>query len=807
MKEYENLFWELFRADGEKEIKNIEETNNLLKNPDNWTPYGGDDTNFSVFDNQQPNPVSALIEKITNSIDSVLLKRCKLCDIDPMSKKAPQSMNKAVEKFFNITDGELGEITPKERKELSENIQLIATGEEKNPDILIFDNGEGQHPKNFPNTFLSIRKGNKNNIHFVQGQFNMGSTGAVVFCGDRRYQLIASKQNQKIFQKNKIYQNNPIGFTLIRRHNLTENEEQEKRYKNSWYEYFLINGEIPSFDINDLDIGLCDNIKFKTGAIIKLFSYTLPRGCMGTIRDGLYQELNQSLYKPALPFLLSDKREKYTSKKGIDQLIISGNDIRLRDVKDILEEEPFYAKFNSQSIGSVKIKVTLLKKGSDKKQQDNRKRRFIGRKSIIFTINGQVHAFYGSAKVKEWGFPYLKDSLLIHVDCTNIKINFRQDLFKADRYSFKETPKLDKLIDEIKNTLKSNLRLREANEKRKHQLLEGATDTNSINIIKNLLSKNPAKEDLINLLKSYGNSFEGENNKSKPKVKSKKEEKPVSSKRFPSIFKVDLPEKNGEKIKGIPLGGKGIIKFETNVQNDYLQRPNEQGELILEILGYNSNSSEHPSPQPSPNKVEDFFNTTITGPDDHSIKITFEPIQKLNIGDKIQLNAKLSSPEGGIEAIFYIKITKKGETKPKKAKESQKFDPPLLIKISKENNKWVTDNGKEWDEAGWEDDSIIHISTSDNKIDAIAINMESNTLKKYISKKAKDKRSLEAIKNKYISQIYLHGLFLFHSIEKNKKERDEDSENLVSKIFKTYGEPLLYLDLNEELLRLVQEEK
>ena len=805
MKKYENLFWELFQANGEKEIKQIEETNSLLKNPDNWTPYGEDDTNFSIFDNQQPNPVSALIEKITNSIDSVLLKKCKLLGIDPMSNKAPQSMNVAVEQFFDIKNGELSEITSKERKELSKDIHLIATGEEKNPDILIFDNGEGQHPKDFRDTFLSIRKGNKNNIHFVQGQFNMGSTGAVVFCGEYRYQLIASKQDQKIFQKNNEYDNNPIGFTLVRRHNITESEEQEKRYKNSWYEYFSINGEIPSFDIDDLDIGLCDNIKFRTGAIIKLFSYNLPRGCMGTIRDGLYQELNQSLYKPALPFLLSDKREKY--KKGIDQLIISGNDIRLKDEKDILEEDLLYVEFNSQSIGSVKIKPILLKKGSDKKQQENRKRRFIGKKSIIFTINGQVHSFYGSAKVKEWGFPYLKDSLLIHIDCTDIKINFRQDLFKADRSSFKETPKLDKFLDKIKETLKDNSRLKEENEKRKDQLLQGANDTNSINMIKNLLSKNPAKEDLINLLKSYGNLFEGENNISKPKVKSKKEKKPISSKRFPSIFKVDLPEKNGEKIKSIPLGGKGIIKFETDVQKDYLQRPNEQGKLILEILGYNSNSSEHSNPQPNPNKVEDFFNTTITGPDDHSIKITFEPIQQLNTGDKIKLNAKLSSPEGDIEAIFYIKITKKGETKPKKAKESQKFNPPPLIKISKKNNKWIKDNGDEWNEDSWEDDSIIYIITSENKIDGIAINMVSNTLKKYISKKAKDSKSLEAIKNKYISQIYLHGLFLFHSIEKNKKEKSEDSENLVSKIFKTYGEALLYLDLNEELLKLVQEEK
>ena len=331
MKKYEDLFWKLFKANGAKEIKSIIENDELLKCFDNWHPYGNDNSNFSVFDNQQPHAVSALIEKITNSIDSILLKECKLKNIDPEDhNKAPKSMSKAVEQFFSIKSGELGEKTKSERKKMADNIQIIATGKEKTPDILIFDNGEGQHPEKFLNTFLSIRKGNKNNIHFVQGQFNMGSTGAVVFCGDGdyRYQLIASKQDQRIFNKEKQYENNLIGFTLVRRHILTN--EEEGKFKNSWYEYFTVNKKIPSFDMDELDVGLRNGIKFKTGAIIKLFSYQLPRGCRGTIRDGLYHELNQSLYKPALPFLLSDRREKYCSNSNLEfDLAVAGNYIRL----------------------------------------------------------------------------------------------------------------------------------------------------------------------------------------------------------------------------------------------------------------------------------------------------------------------------------------------------------------------------------------------------------------------------------------------------------------------------------------------
>ena len=72
----------------------------------------------------------------------------------------------------------------------------------------------------------------------------------------------------------------------------------------------------------------------------------------------------------------------------------------------------------------------------------------------------------------------------------------------------------------------------------------------------------------------------------------------------------------------------------------------------------------------------------------------------------------------------------------------------------------------------------------------------------------KGERHLEAIKSKYISQMYLHSLFLFYAIQNNneqdrKDNKELDSETLVSDIFKKYGEALLYLDTTEEVLKHV----
>ena len=140
----------------------------MMNNPKNWHPYGDNKANFGTFENQQSNSSSALIEKVTNSIDALLLKECKLRQIDPKSDKAPNSIEDATEKFYGIPKGDIGELLKAKRAQMArDNIQIIATG---NSNLMIWDNGEGQHPDDFKNTFLSIANGNKTDIQFVQGK-------------------------------------------------------------------------------------------------------------------------------------------------------------------------------------------------------------------------------------------------------------------------------------------------------------------------------------------------------------------------------------------------------------------------------------------------------------------------------------------------------------------------------------------------------------------------------------------------------------------------------------------------------------
>ena len=234
METYEELFWKLYDARNENEVDAILDRYPDIFDSSNWYPLDGNESNFGVVENQQSNPVAALVEKITNSIDAILMRRCYEVGIDPKSAEAPRSVEDAIELFFpNHTDWDLSTT----RNEQAQNIQILADSKPRdtaNTSIIVYDNGEGQHPENFETTFLSLLRGNKNEVHFVQGKYNMGGTGALVFCGKQRYQLIASKRYDG---------EGMFGFTLVRKHPLSEQEKHTK--KNTWYEYFKFNSQIP----------------------------------------------------------------------------------------------------------------------------------------------------------------------------------------------------------------------------------------------------------------------------------------------------------------------------------------------------------------------------------------------------------------------------------------------------------------------------------------------------------------------------------------------------------------------------------
>ena len=85
------------------------------KNGKRWIPLGKMPNNQSVVHAQQSSAAAALVEKFTNGLDAILLRRCKADGIDPRSAAAPGNMSKAVQRWF----GDLGEKSTSEIRQVA----------------------------------------------------------------------------------------------------------------------------------------------------------------------------------------------------------------------------------------------------------------------------------------------------------------------------------------------------------------------------------------------------------------------------------------------------------------------------------------------------------------------------------------------------------------------------------------------------------------------------------------------------------------------------------------------------------------
>ncbi len=302
------LFDALLHAESEDEVESILKGGGYLTDdPRIWHPLGGMENNFGAVGNQQSDATGALVEKIINAIDSMLMAECFAHNIDPESPQAPQSMTEAVELFFKVRDGKIDNLGTDEQRKLAENINLVAVGSRTNPNYLIIDKGEGQTPAKFPDTFLSLLKANKIRIPFVQGKFNSGGTGVLQFCGTQNYQLIVSKRRPNCPVDPGDQTANLWGFTLVRR--LLPSGGR----RNSMYVYLAPGGQVPSFQ--------AEVIKVLPGESMLLISrMVLVSSCI--IIDG-----EQKPLRPLMRFMSLNVSSNYhvslfaSPKQGITPLI------------------------------------------------------------------------------------------------------------------------------------------------------------------------------------------------------------------------------------------------------------------------------------------------------------------------------------------------------------------------------------------------------------------------------------------------------------------------------------------------------
>lgn len=800
------MFASLYACSREDEVKEIIESIEVRAQNLTWFPLGGNESNYGVVENQQSSPIAALIEKIINSIDAILTRRCLETGIDPTSPEAPRSMEEAVIRFYHRDSDSWHKnwYLSDFRRIQAEEIQIHADGPRKKGSLIVYDNGEGQHPDDFEGTFLSLLQGNKNDIPFVQGKYNMGGTGAIVFCGKRRYQLIGSRRFTK---------DGEFGFTLVREHPMTEIEAATK--KNTWYEYLKVDDQIPRFPIDSIDLGLRGR-HFTTGTILKLYSYDLPSGARSP-RE-LNQSINEYLFEPALPLYTIDTAERYPNDKALARHLF-GLKRRLEQDDSKFVEESFSEVHESAQIGRMKVTCYIFQNrinGRTVKETKETVRRefFKNNMTVLFSLNGQVHGHYTSEFIsRSLKMTLMKNHLLIHVDCTQMNYSFRKELFMASRDRLKECEETRFLRSCIANMLKKG-RLQELYKRRKDSISLESGDTSEL--LRSFTRSIPLSSDLLKLLQDTFKIDVQKNKGSGKTIKKKQREEeesiPFKPERFPSFFRLAGSGTESKPAAQIPLNGNRTVKFNSDVENQYFDRSHEPGELQISLLSFKPNETTGGTAPGQPKQLSDLINISKSSPQEGKIRIAMAPTNEVQVGDLVQMKAVLSGPGNEFEERFWVKIVDKEKPTERKKKEEEirpeSLGLPQYHLIYREPHEmhltWTQFEDQVGEEMDWA--VIMHPLVEGEKLSAIWINMDSNVLKSHKAQiRSISLEQIELAEKKYVSSVYFHTLFLFTITMKQKYTLQRGSEDIdigdyLKDVFATYYSEFLLNFGTEQLM-------
>lgn len=594
----------LLYADSEAEAIELLKAADFWDKPAAWRLVGDRDGNFATIGNQQSRPEAALVEKIVNSVDARLMNECLTRGIDPTSAAAPQTNRHAVSRFFEDREpkGELGGTlqgwSQTKQLEQSQYITLAVTGampRAGDPCITITDQGEGQTPARMPDTFLSIDRNNKLRIPFVQGKFNMGGTGVLKFCGHDSLQLIITKRNPDIVAKRK--ESDPTagrwGFTVVRRERPTEGAGQ---VKNSVFSYLAplgaesapAHGQVMSFEADSLPLMPDRNKPYersvKWGSTLKLFEYDM-KGFRSHVlmKGGLLSRLELLLPNIALPVRVHECRAYQGVEARSFANTLVGTIARLEENRGDNMETGYPASVPFTVQGEEMIAQIYAFK-ADKAES------YRTSEGIIFVINGQTHGsiaktFFERSRVK---MSRLAKSLMVVVDCSNLSVGAREDLFmnSRDRLSNKNIRKA--VEEELEDLISKHPGLRELRERRRsEEITERLQDSRPLeNVIGSILKSSPTLARLFLLGQRLSqphraNESGGQNgNVAGPDLGAGE----FHGRKHPTFFRFYRRTDRETLVRNTEQGRRCRIKFETDVENDYFSRANLPGHYHVEVL-------------------------------------------------------------------------------------------------------------------------------------------------------------------------------------------------------------------------------
>jgi hypothetical protein len=778
---------ELIHADGEEEVVAILKKWGVWDNPDNWRYYGDDELNWNRAGNQQARSDFAVNEKLVNTIDSRLMLECMLAEIDPEDEtKAPGSMREAVNRFIEktwagtlkVTGGRVEEWPVKMRTQVAEGISVFVTGPKgQKPCVNVADLGEGQTPKAFPQTLLSLGKRNKFKVKFAQGKYGQGSTGAIRFCGTRKLQLIVSKRHPKLLGNPAVRADYPTdqdddcwGITVVRR------EGEGLNIPTPFYSYLAPigadeaprAGSVLRFKADEMPLFPKGDDAYKRmvghGTLVKLYEYNLTSVSNILRRSGLRPKIDLLLPEPALPMRFHECREHL--KSGSEQVeTMSGLFARLNGNANLEDIKPAEITITVQGHELI-ARIFAFTPGSSDTYRNT--------EGVVFTINGQTQG-YIKANIfarKKVGLQRLAKDLLVVLDCSSLTAMEQYDMFMPSRDRLVEdnafAMEVEKKIEQALNE-HPGLRLLK-NARQKLDVEAQLADNKPLeDVLKRVLKSSPSLARIFGLGQRLHNPF-------KPETK-ESSDKPFNGKQQPTFFRFAGREEGELLARAAHLESRVRIAFDTDVVDDYFTRKVDRG--IKDFARIVEGKRVPLEDYTGPNLADGRANLSIDLPGD------------LKAGDVIEMELTVKDPATGAEFPNKAKIgvlaalENDDKTKKKTKKEPPGDKPgeqqdgqagldfPEVFWVRADANNWKTyfetlddcltivDDGENDEHGKWEPNYKFYLNESNKSLQ--------NELKL-------TKLPIAAVKKQFEIGVVLVGMAMIHDDKQRKLEKAMDGE-------------------------------
>ena len=817
------------------ELTSSEDIAKLIENDDffksdncKWMPYGKRENNAGQVEGQMKNSSNALVEKLTNSIDALLMRQCYEVEgeaPDSKNPKLPKSLSEALTRYFGGED----KINKKRSEWAKQHLVVLAEGNKKKPTLTIIDRGEGQSPKALQNTIVHLSGSIKRNVDFVFGKYHQGGSAAIRFCGSKAkcYQLVLSRRAESIADKSKT---NDWGFTLVR-----------KNYTNrvAYYEYCTQQDENTfSFSYSKpIKVGNLE-IDFVDGVLIRLYDYYLSNPSNITYgRSSLAFDIDQKLQKAPLPIYLSDQR----GWKGDTKYTIAGLLRRIEDNKNIVSDD-ITIPAGLGEIGTRNIRCIRLKHISDVRGVESYKKQ---PEKIFYIENGLALGHENESFLRSvCELPALAPYLLCYVDMSDIPVELA-NIFHAGREEFAHTDDYKILKERLKTFFENEIFEQWDQEYQKKSLASANEDNKELDkLIEKAIIGDPKIKELLGIgeeikipegKEDKKASYEGEDYPIKfefvgeqPKeidktsyaiVSFKTEAKDNLLTRKKERYHVDWSKDS--KIFDVVLRGmkKGVIIFRVDCREE--TKIDNEGKIVFSLLDSEKNRKFEQTVNfkviKMPPYVGSYFPTYFK-PHKNTLKIPSKTTKKFSFvtdvandyftrekdagliefeeRDDLEIK-RFRLKDGVLEISFYTPVEKLGKIPDIKLiiantgdVENHRFDFIIPVEITPQEESSKLNEPKrnlvyeaDWPTYSWNEHDIARVDSSRTHGLTVNLNIDSKPLKELKKMVGIDK--MESAKNKYIADTYIYSLYLYFELK-----NDPNKDHILGSAMRAVGKAL-----------------